>query len=333
VARRLGRVPGFLPAYLIRGDDHGRIAERRARLRAMAEAESGAGGVEVLEGEAAAPEAVAAALTAMTLALGRRFVIVEGAESYKDAELDELEAALASLDGETTTVAFFAREEGVRKQAPERLARAVEKAGGKVDAEATVKPWELPKWVAARARELGLELDAGAARDLVAQVGERQQRLLRELEKLALRYGADGHLGADELDEMAAHSVERKAWTLADAMVAGDRRAATRRYLELREQGERLTGLQYQMASRIRQALEVAERLEAGESPGQVRKGLRMPPKAADRFIADVQRTDRDALRAAVQRLADLERDSRGGSAAEQSEDTAAIRAILAITS
>ena len=37
-------VPAFKPAYLIHGDDHGRIAERRARLRAMAEAESGAGG-------------------------------------------------------------------------------------------------------------------------------------------------------------------------------------------------------------------------------------------------------------------------------------------------
>ena len=29
-------VPSFKPAYLIHGDDHGRIAERRARLRAMA---------------------------------------------------------------------------------------------------------------------------------------------------------------------------------------------------------------------------------------------------------------------------------------------------------
>lgn len=319
----------FLPAYLIRGDDHGRIAERRARLRTMAETESGAGGVEVIEGEASTPEAVAGALQAMTLALGRRFIVVDGVEGWKDADMDELEAAMASLDDETT-VAFFAREEGGRKQAPERLAKAIEKAGGKVDAEATVKPWELPKWVGDRAKELGLDLDAGAARDLVAQVGERQQRLLRELEKLALRFGVDARMSAEQIDEMAAHSVERKAWTLADALVAGDAPAATRRYLELREQGERLAGLQYQMASRLRQALEVAERLEAGEGPGQVRKSLRMPPKAAERFLADVQRTDRDALRAAIERLADLEVDSRGGGN-EQDEDTAALRAILAI--
>ena len=45
-------VPAFKPAYLVLGDDHGRIAERRAKLRALAEAESGASGVEVLEGDA-----------------------------------------------------------------------------------------------------------------------------------------------------------------------------------------------------------------------------------------------------------------------------------------
>ena len=31
-------MPAFKPAYLVLGDDHGRIAERRAKLRALAEA-------------------------------------------------------------------------------------------------------------------------------------------------------------------------------------------------------------------------------------------------------------------------------------------------------
>ena len=37
---RLALVPAFKPAYLIHGDDHGRIGERRAKLRALAEPES-----------------------------------------------------------------------------------------------------------------------------------------------------------------------------------------------------------------------------------------------------------------------------------------------------
>ena len=47
------------PAYLIHGDDHGAIAERRAGLRALAEARADAASVELLEGEAGTPAGVA----------------------------------------------------------------------------------------------------------------------------------------------------------------------------------------------------------------------------------------------------------------------------------
>src|SRR5204862_2210596 len=95
--RILSRMATFKAAYLIHGDDHGRIAERRARLRALAESLSGAEGIELFEGEAATPEAVAVALDSMTLAVGRRFIVVDGVERWKDRELDALEAALADV--------------------------------------------------------------------------------------------------------------------------------------------------------------------------------------------------------------------------------------------
>src|SRR4051794_41877704 len=77
-ASRLGLVATFKPAYLIHGDDHGRIGERRARLRGLAEAESGTGGVELFEGDTATPEAGALAPRAMTFAIGRRVPLVGG---------------------------------------------------------------------------------------------------------------------------------------------------------------------------------------------------------------------------------------------------------------
>src|ERR687886_1349487 len=155
---RLETVPTFKPAYLIHGDDHGRIAERRARLRAIAEAESGSGGVEVFEGDAATPEAVALALRAMTFAMGRRFLIVDGVERWKDSEVEAtLAPALAGMAPDTT-VAFFAREDG-RTKAPAKLAAAVKNAGGDVVAESMLKPRELPKWAVAEAAKLGLTLE------------------------------------------------------------------------------------------------------------------------------------------------------------------------------
>ena len=322
-------MPAFKPAYLIHGDDHGRIAERRARLRALAERESGSGGVEVLEGDEATPEDAAAALQAMTFALGRRFVIVEGVERWKPADLAPLAAAMAPPPPDTT-IAFFAREEG-RNKAPEELHKIVAKAGGDVAVEQTVKPWELPKWVAARARELGLELDRGAASALIRHVGERQQRLLRELEKMVLELGPGAVLTEEAVDDLAAGGSERKVWTLADALVANDEALAQRCLLELRAQGERLPGLIYNMATRLRLAHEVATRLEAGESQAQVRKTLRMPSKAAARLLEDVSRTDQEGLRKALEAIGDLERDSRGGGAL--SEDTAAVLAVHAATS
>jgi DNA polymerase-3 subunit delta len=321
-------MPTFKAAYLIHGDDHGRIAERRARLRALAEQEGGSAGAEVLEGDEATPENAAAALSAMTFATGRRFVIVDGVERWKDKDVKQHIAPLLADMPPETTVAFFAREEG-RAKAPAALHEGVEQAGGAIDEEGSVKPWELAKWVREQAGKLGLQLDQPAAQALVAHVGERQQRLLRELETLQLELGAGTTVGVEDVEQRAADSAERKVWTLADLLVAGDAPGAVRAYLELRDNGERLPSLLYWMTQRVRAACDVARRLDAGESPGGIKRTLRMPPKAADRFIADVRRADVAQLERAIAALADLEVASRGGTLLE--EDTAALRTIEAI--
>ncbi|HVS29363.1 MAG TPA: DNA polymerase III subunit delta [Solirubrobacteraceae bacterium] len=317
-------MPDFKPAYLIHGDDHGRIAERRSRLRALAESQSGAAGLELLEGDQATPAAAAAALSALSLTLGRRFVIVDGVERWKDSQLDLLEPLLKNPPPETT-IAFFAREDG-RAEAPEQLHALVRAAGGDISVERTLSGRQLPTWVAARAAEMGLELDRAAAAELVHQVGERQQRLLRELEKLTLLVDPPASLDAERIAELAAPSAERMLWTLGDAVVARDPAGALRRLLELRAQGESITGLVFAVARRLRDAHGVAERLAAGESPAQIKRSLRMPPKAAERLVADAGASDRDALRRAIEALSDLEMATRGGGALEQ--DTSATLAV-----
>jgi DNA polymerase III subunit delta len=328
-------MPTWKAAYLICGDDHGRIAERRARLRTMAEAESGTEGLELFEGEDGGPDNVAAALSAMTLALSRRFLIVDGVERWKDKDLDALEAALAHADPETTVV-FFAREEG-RFKAPERLHKAVKAAKGAITAENAVKPWELPKWVAGQAREQGIELEPGAAKALVAHVGDRQQRLLRELEKLALGAdapSADGkvHVSVEDVERLTASSSQRGAWTVADAIIAGDAGGAIRTFLALRQQGERVPGLLYQISQRVRTAHEVAEGAQRGEAPAALKRGLRMPSRAADRLIEDARRIGPERLRETTGEIADLELASRGGSRSGAGEDTVMLQTIERIT-
>ncbi|HSZ14357.1 MAG TPA: DNA polymerase III subunit delta [Solirubrobacteraceae bacterium] len=333
-------MPDLKPAYLIHGDDHGAVAERRAGLRALVERQEGGGAsIELLEGDAATPAGVADALAAMTLAMGWRVIIVEGAERWREADIAKhLAAALAEVPPETT-LAIFAREEA-RAKAPAALHKLVKKAGGQIVEQATVKSWELAKWAREQASRLGIPLDAAAAKTLVAQVGERQQRLLRELEKLALEGDGHGTIGVEDIERRAAHSTEWRAYALADALVGADAREATLSYLRLREQGERVSGLTYLMAQRLRDAVAVALRLQAGESVAEIKRGLRMPARAAERFVADVARTDLERLHAALAALADLELDTRGGAPltssrtalAPLSEDTLALHAVETIT-
>jgi DNA polymerase-3 subunit delta len=327
------------PSYLVHGDDHGAVAERRAGLRSLAEQmDGGPCSVELLEGDSATPAGAAAALAALTLVVGRRVIIVDGVERWRAGDVSEQLAPAMSPMPPETTLALFAREEP-RAKAPASLHEAVQATGGQVVTQMTVKPWELAGWVREQARRLGMTFDAAAAKALVAQVGNRQQRLVRELEKLALE-GGERTVGVDEIEQRAAHSAERRSFALADALLAGDRRAAVVTYLHLREQGERPAGLTYVIAQRLRDALAVAVRLRAGESPAELKRELRMPARAAERLLTDAARADPERLREAVAAIADLELDTRGGAAifgrrtplAGLGEDTLAVGAIETIT-
>jgi len=165
-------MPNLKPAYLIHGDDHGAVAERRAGLRALAEGPgSDATSVELLEGESASPEGAAAALVAMTLSVGWRVIVVEGVERWREADVEQqLAAAMAEMPPETT-LALFGREEAKAKT-PASLHAMIKRAGGQVVAQMTVKSWELAKWARQQGSRMGLELDPAAAKALVTQVGE-----------------------------------------------------------------------------------------------------------------------------------------------------------------
>ncbi len=316
------------PVYLIHGDDHGRIGERRATLRRKAEGEAGAQGVEAFEGEAAAPAAVAVALSTMTFSMGHRFLVVDGVERWKGPEVAAHVVPALEAMPPGTTIAFFGRDDG-RVKTPAELVGAVKKHGGVVAEESMLKAKDLPRWVTAEAAKLGLKLDNAGARVLVDAVGERQQRLLRELEKLAVEHGSPARLTEQDVAAVAAPSAERQVWGLVDALVARDHRRATVTFLELRAQGESLPRLVPLMARRLREVLAVAVRLEAGESPAQLKAGLKMAPWAADRRIKEARATEVTALRGALEALAGLELASRG--IGDVSEDTAALRTLAAI--
>jgi len=119
---------GLKPVYLIHGDDHGAVGERRAGLKALAESGSGGmGSVEILEGDAAGrrggrgagrddPQRRAKSADrrrGRALASGRRRVAA---------------GAVPGGDGARDDARIFAREDA-RAKAPAALHEAVKKAG------------------------------------------------------------------------------------------------------------------------------------------------------------------------------------------------------------
>ncbi|HEX6713297.1 MAG TPA: DNA polymerase III subunit delta [Thermoleophilaceae bacterium] len=295
------------PVYLVGGDDDVKIDAWRGRVKRRAEEEGGQGSLEQHDAGALPPDALAADLAALTFATGTRYMLIEGVETWKAAQLDPLEKALADMPPETVLVLI------ARGKAQARLAKAVEKAGGEVRDYEAPNARSLGKWTIERAAEQNLKIDAEGARTLVQLVGPRQQRLAREVERLALLAYPEGKLDARQLAEMAAGEHELQAYELADAIVAGDQRHALAVAERLTVQGEAPGRLLYSVVRRLRDVHRAAELLDAGMTESEAAGKLGMPPWLAKRMISAAKKAGRHALENAICAFAKLEIDLRGG--------------------
>jgi DNA polymerase III delta subunit len=299
-------------AYLIVGTDEAKIARTRARLRDRAEREGGPGALELFEaGEGRRSpdvDALVASLAAISLIASRRYLLVDGIETWGKTDAKRAAEALDQIP-EETTVALVAHG-----KAPAGLDKAVKAAGGEVLSFEAPRERDLPKQLVSEARELGFELDPRAARLLVERLGPRPLRLRTELERLALWAGEGGQVDVEDLQAMVADTSEEAIWTLADAVVAGDEAATMRLAERLVAQGEALPRIVYSLAPRLRQALRAASELEAGKPAAEVAKGLSMHPYAAKMLVSKVKGRTPEDLDASIRALADLELWSRGGS-------------------
>lgn len=297
------------PVYLISGEDEPRIDAWRTRARRRAEEEGGPGALEAFEGKPDGPEVVAAAVSALSFATGIRWLLADGVEAWKPADLEPLERQMADMPPDTVLVLI------ARGAASDRLAAAVKKAGGEAREYAAPKARDLPPWVIERAREEGLKLDHEAAGALVAAVGPRQQRLAREIERLALAAHPRATLTAEEVEDLAAGESTQRAYDLADAVVARDLPATLRLAEDLRSRDERASGLLYPIVRRLRELQHAAELLDRGTGEAEVARGLRAPPWLARRTVSQARAADRESLERALCCFADLEIELRGGGA------------------
>jgi DNA polymerase III delta subunit len=310
-------VADLKPAYLICGDDDAKIDAWRARVRRRAEDERGRGGLEAFDARASEPAEIVAALSALTFDPGTRYVLVDEVGAWKAPQLEPLVSILAEMPPETVLVAI------ARGKALKQLCKAVEGAGGEVREYPAPKPWELPKWLVERGRELGVQLDSEAAKELVTLVGTSQQRLSRELEKLGLAVHPRTNVVTADVDSLAARDAAPQAYDLADALVAGDLKATLALAEQLESHGERPGRLVYPVVRRLREVHRAAALLDQGVPESKVGEALKAPPWLVKKTVARAKKADRAALERAICIFADLEIDMRGGGELQLDEDTA----------
>jgi len=299
------------PVYLFAGDDAAKLSATLTRLRARAERESGPGALEDFSGEpGAAPDATAlvGAIPAMSLTAERRYLLADGVERWKKADVETVAAGLRSIPADVTVVLVS------RGKAPKGLAEAVAGAGGEDRSFAAPAKRDLPSWLVAGARERRFTLAPQAARTLIARIGTSTERLAVELDRLATWTGDGGEVGRDDVELLTVDTSERRGWELADAIVTRDRALAAAAAEEMIEQGEAVTPLVYGMATRLRNAFAAAAAIEAGTATAKIERQLPMQQWQARNLVRSVQGVDAAELSAAIGAVADLEWWTRGGS-------------------
>ena len=157
------------PAYLISGEDESKIDAWRTRLRTRVEKEGPEATLEVLRDERLDRATWQPRRSRrLTLSMGRRYVLADGVQHWKSADVKAVVAALAELPADTVVVLIASG------QAPKGLAKAVEACGGEVH------EFKAPKgdaaWARAHATKLGIELEKDAADVLVARVPRDEER-------------------------------------------------------------------------------------------------------------------------------------------------------------
>lgn len=201
------------------------------------------------------------------------------------------------------------------------LEAAVREAGGEVRELRAPKEGQLAAWIETRARERGIALGPGAARELATRVGgfvregdvdrRRQGELaVGELDKLGLRRPG-GTVTVEDVRELVAEVVPGSTWALLDAI--GLRRVA--RALELLERVLDTTPelvVLAQVHPRIRQLIEVADHLASGATPGSLVRTLGLKPFRVERLVEQAGAWRLPELEAALDGLVELDATVRG---------------------
>jgi DNA polymerase III delta subunit len=155
-----------------------------------------------------------------------------GALAVRVEDRDALLALIPVVADGNALVIVEQSQSGAKYPGQTKLAEAIRSAGGLVRGIESPKEGALAAWIDGEARDRGIRLGVGAAKELATRVGgfvregdaerrDQTRRASMELDKLAL-YRPDGIVSPDDVRALVAEAVPGSAWALADAVAERD---------------------------------------------------------------------------------------------------------------
>lgn len=206
---------GFLPAYLVLGEDHLKRDTALARLRARL---AGLGDIsfnsDVFEGGVCVGQDVVNACNTIPFASPYRLVELRAADKLAKEGQEALVGYLAAPSGSTILVLT---SDKLAKNT--RLYKAIAKLGSHsvIDC-APAKPKDIPRLVREMAVSHGITITPSAAELLVSKVGNNTVHLNEELKKIALNHSGNDPVTDHEIAGLVSQTSELKPWDLQDAL-------------------------------------------------------------------------------------------------------------------
>ena len=235
---------------------------------------------------------------------------------------DALLGALSTVAPGNGLAVLEETESSVKDPPNKTLADAIGTAGGIVRQFKAPREGELAAWIEARARERGIKLGPGAARELATRIGgfvregdvERQHQgrlAVTELEKLALRHDPGEPVTVGDVRALVPEAVPGSMWAFIDA-VAMRQRARSLELLERLIADKPAPVLLASLHRRVRELIEVQDRLERGESPASLVRSMRLVPFRAETLARQAKGWSGPELDAALEGLVDLDAQVKG---------------------
>jgi DNA polymerase-3 subunit delta len=296
------------PVYLLTGTDRPKIAVALQRLRGRIGEEA----TEQLHAVEASGEDAVAACNALGLFGGEeRLVVVDGVETWKAADVKELESYLAS-PAPTTVLALLG--DGVKRDST--LAKAVAKAGDLLVYDVPKK--QLPDWVAEQFARLGAPADRDACRALVEAVGDDVGDLSSEVQKLATWANGE-QITRENVEELAVGRAETPIFAVTDAWGRRDVAATLRATESLLDRSHRprsgeLIRLVASLVGHVGRVRKIARLADEGVRSKEIAGRLKVHPFVAEKSAKQAANFSPDELAQAMVRLAELDAGAKGGS-------------------